>query len=48
MHLRTMAGCSQYAKLKKKIDYKAVEDNPIFKGIYIHRKILDGVNSKYR
>lgn len=31
----------------KKVRYEVVEDNSIFKGIYIHRKSLDGVNSKY-
>lgn len=46
MHLRTMAGCPQYAKSKMS-DYKAVEDNPNFKVIYVHRKSLDGGNSKY-
>lgn len=33
--------------LSEKVRYEVVEDNSIFKGIYIHRKSLDGVNSKY-
>lgn len=37
-HWRTMAGCSQYAKRKKKnqITKQKIEDNPIFKNIYMH------------
>lgn len=32
---------------KKRLQSKRLEDNPIFRSIYIHRKSLDGNNSKY-